>query len=180
MAPPFGATQTAMHIRKVLALVGPNIWANYPVLEAWVDLGPLEERPSNTIPGFVDRLTTWLPTMIEHRCNEGVRGGFFSRLRNGTWMGHVLEHVTLELQTLSHLPVGFGRTRETSERGVYRVVFECLDHAFGEASMHTAHELLLAAIDGRDFDVQGAVRHLRTLADELCLGPSTQIGRAHV
>ena len=163
-----------MQIRKVLSLVGPNIWANYPVLEAWVDLGHFDAKPSSTLPGFNDRLMAWLPSMIEHRCSEGVRGGFFSRLQGGTWLGHVLEHVTLELQTLSHLPVGYGRTRETSERGVYRVVVECLDPVFGEACLHTAHELLLAAVDNRAFDVAAQLRRLRELADKLCLGPSTQ------
>jgi len=163
-----------MQIRKVLFLGGPNIWANYPVLEAWVDLGHFDTQPSNLLPGFGDRLMAWLPSMIEHRCSEGVRGGFFSRLRDGTWLGHVLEHVTLELQTLAHLPVGYGRTRETSERGVYRVVVECLDPGFGEACLRTACELLLAAVDDRAFDVPAQLRRLRELADKLCLGPSTQ------
>ncbi len=163
-----------MNIRKILPLVGPNIWANYPVLEAWVDLGDFESQPSNTLPGFVDRLTAWLPSMIEHRCSEGVRGGFFMRLRDGTWLGHVLEHVTLELQSLAHLPVGFGRTRETSERGLYRVVVKCLDHDFAEACLRTGRELILAAVDDRPFAVEGQLRRLRELADRLCLGPSTQ------
>jgi len=163
-----------MQIRKILSLVGPNIWANYPVLEAWVDLGAFDTQPSNTLPGFVDRLIAWLPSMIEHRCSESVRGGFFMRLRDGTWLGHVLEHVTLELQTLAHLPVGYGRTRETSERGVYRVVFECLEPAFGEACLRAGHDLLMAAIEDRFFDVQGTLRRLREKADKVCLGPSTQ------
>jgi cyanophycin synthetase len=163
-----------MQIRNVLPLVGPNIWANYPVLEAWVDLGPLEDQPSNTLPGFYERLTAWLPSLVEHRCSEGVRGGFFSRLRDGTWMGHVLEHVTLELQSLAHLPVGFGRTRETSDRGVYRVVVECLDHRFAEACLRAGRELILAAIEDRPFDVPVELRRLRELGDRWCLGPSTQ------
>ncbi|HEX7507970.1 MAG TPA: cyanophycin synthetase [Polyangia bacterium] len=175
-----------MQIRKILSLGGPNVWANYPVLEAWVDLGHFDTQPSNTLPGFVDRLIAWLPSMIEHRCSEGERGGFFMRLRDGTWLGHVLEHVTLELQTLAHLPVGYGRTRETSERGVYRVVVECLDPGFGEDCLHTARDLILAAINDRPFDppfdrpfdrpfdVQGHLHRLRKLADRLCLGPSTQ------
>jgi cyanophycin synthetase len=163
-----------MQIRKILSLVGPNVWANYPVLEAWVDLGPLDTQPSNTLPGFVDRLIAWLPSMIEHRCSEGARGGFFLRLRDGTWLGHILEHVTLELQTLAHLPVGYGRTRETSERGVYRVVVECLEPGFGEDCLRTGRDLVLAAIDDRPFDVQGQLRRLRELADKVCLGPSTQ------
>ncbi len=163
-----------MQIRKILTLVGPNIWANYPVLEAWVDLGHFDNQPSNTLPGFVDRLTTWLPSMIEHRCSEGVRGGFFTRLRDGTWLGHVLEHVTLELQTLAHLPVGYGRTRESSERGVYRVVVEVLDAGLGEACLRTGLDLILAAVDDRPFGMKGHLRRLRELADRVCLGPSTQ------
>jgi len=165
-----------MQIRKVLYLVGPNIWANYPVIEAWVDLGEFETKPSNTLPGFNDRVMAWLPSMIEHRCSEGVRGGFFSRMRDGegTWLGHVLEHVTLELQTLAHLPVGYGRTRGVGETGVYRVIVECLDPGFGEACLRTARELLMAAVEDRPFDVPAQLRRLRELADKLCLGPSTQ------
>ena len=90
-----------MEFRKVLALRGPNIWANFPVIEAWVDLGELKDRASDEIPGFNERLMGWLPTMIEHRCSIGERGGFFERLRRGTYMAHILEHVTLELQTLA-------------------------------------------------------------------------------
>ena len=76
-----------MEIRKVLALRGPNYWANFPVLEAWVDLGDLKDSPSNEIPGFNDRLKSWLPTMIEHRCSVGERGGFFERLAPGNLPG---------------------------------------------------------------------------------------------
>ncbi len=119
-----------MELRKVLALWGPSIWANFPVLEAWVDLGELD-KPSNDFPGFNDRLMSWMPTMIEHRCSVGVRGGFFQRLRTGTYLGHILEHVTLELQTLAGTDVGFGKARETSETGVYRVIIEYADEALG-------------------------------------------------
>src|SRR5579871_5479551 len=84
-----------MEFRRVRLLRGPNMWANFPVLEAWVDLGPLKDSASTSIPGFNDRLMSWLPTMIEHQCSEGVRGGFFQRLREGTYPAHILEHVTL-------------------------------------------------------------------------------------
>jgi cyanophycin synthetase len=100
-----------MEIRKVLALRGPNIWANFPVLEAWVDLRDLRETPSDQLPGFNERLMTWLPSLVEHRCSIGQRGGFFQRLERGTYLGHILEHVALELQTLAGTPVGFGRAR---------------------------------------------------------------------
>jgi cyanophycin synthetase len=163
-----------MEFRKLLVLRGPNFWANYPVLEAWVDLGKFEELPSNLLPGFNDRLMAWLPTMIEHRCSIGERGGFFERLRRGTWLGHVLEHVTLELQTLAGTEVGFGRTREMSERGVYKVVIEYKEEALGKECLSTAHRLLMAAIDDQPFDVAAEIARLRSLAQEVCLGPSTR------
>jgi cyanophycin synthetase len=162
-----------MEIRKILPLLGPNIWLNYPVIEAWVDLGHFEDFPSNTLPGFNERLMRWLPSMIEHRCSIGERGGFFERLRTGTWLGHILEHVTIELQAMSYFPLGFGRARETSERGVYKIVVETEEPRFTEACMRSARELILAAVDGREFDVPQEVRRLAELADSLCLGPST-------
>ena len=84
-----------MRILKVLALRGPNIWSRHTVLEAWVELGPLKDSSSATFPGFNDRLMKWLPSMIEHRCSVGERGGFFQRLRWGTYLAHILEHTTL-------------------------------------------------------------------------------------
>src|SRR6478609_368475 len=163
-----------MQISALKRLVGPSIWANYPCIEAWVDLGKYEDFPSNTLPGFNDKLKRWLPTMVEHRCTIGDRGGFFQRLDTGTWLGHVLEHVTLEIQSLAHAPVGFGRARETSERGVYKVAIEVLDFRFGEACLKVGHEMIMAAAEGRDYDLPAALRNLRKLADDYCYGPSTQ------
>src|SRR5450759_5247227 len=124
-----------MEFVKVLALRGPNIWAYFPVIEAWVDLGDLKDSPSDSIPGFNARLMAWLPTMIEHRCSVGERGGFFERLRRGTYQAHILEHVTLELQSLAGTEVGFGRARETSEEGVYKVAIEYEDEACARACL---------------------------------------------
>jgi cyanophycin synthetase len=152
-----------MEFRKVLALRGPNIWANFTVLEAWVDLGKLKDSPSDELPGFNDRLMAWLPTMIEHRCSVGERGGFFQRLRRGTWLGHILEHVTLELQTLAGCEVGFGRARETSEEGVYKVAIEYVEEEFARACLETGRELCLAAVYDRPFDVAAEVEKLKAL-----------------
>jgi cyanophycin synthetase len=162
-----------MHIRKILTLRGPNIWSRYPVLEAWVDLQDLKDSPSNSLPGFTDRLMTWLPSMIEHRCSVGERGGFFQRLRDGTWPGHILEHVAIELQTLAGTPVGFGKARETSEEGVYKVVMRYRDEQLARAALISGRDLILAAIHDRPFDVPTEVAKLRALGDRVCLGPST-------
>jgi cyanophycin synthetase len=163
-----------MEIRKVFGLDGPNIWANSPVLEAWVDLGHFEELPTDKLPGFTDRLMALLPSLIEHRCSVGERGGFLQRLQTGTWLGHVLEHVTLELQSLTHVPIGWGRARETPERGVYKVVVKCDDTRFAEHCMRAARELIMATVESRTVDLDAELARLRQLADQLCLGPSTR------
>src|SRR5712691_2424624 len=116
-----------MEFRKVLVLRGPNVWATFPVLEAWVDLREWKDTSSEMIPGFNERLMNWLPTLIDHRCSVGEWGGFLKRLQRGTYLAHVLEHVTLELQSLAGTEVGFGRTRETSAKGVYLVVVKYHD-----------------------------------------------------
>lgn len=162
-----------MEFRKVLALRGPNLWANFPVLEAWLDLGDMD-KPSTEFPGFNDRLMNWLPSMIEHRCSIGERGGFFQRLRNGTYLGHILEHVTLELQTLAGTEVGFGKARETCEPGVYKVIIEYLEETVGRECLAVARDLCLAAVHDRPFNVAREIERLRELAQEVCLGPSTR------
>jgi len=108
-----------------LALMGPNLYAHRPCIKWKIDLGPLEDKPSSAIPNFASRLKEMMPTLVEHRCSEGVRGGFFSRLDDGTWLGHVMEHIALELQSLIGVRVGFGRTRGAGATGVYNVVYEC-------------------------------------------------------
>lgn len=160
--------------RKINSLRGPNIWANFPVIEAWVDLADLKDTSSEMIPGFNDRLMGWLPSMIEHRCSVGERGGFFVRLKRGTYMAHILEHVTLELQTLAGNEVGFGRARETEEEGVYRVAIAYQNENVVLKAIEFARALVLAAVDGTSFDVGAAVAILKDLVHEHCLGPSTQ------
>lgn len=162
---------------EIIHLNGPNRWTYYPVLEALVDIDALEDYPSNTIPGFYERLVAWLPSLIEHRCSYGERGGFLRRVQEGTWPCHVLEHVTLELQNLAGMKGGFGRARETSERGVYWVVVSAWHAEITKQALHAARELILTAMgftpNQLDYDVQAAVSRLRDMVDSLWLGPST-------
>ncbi len=162
-----------IRILNVLSLRGPNIWTYHPVLEAWVDIGELEECPSNTLPGFVERLCDWLPTLSEHRCSYGEPGGFIKRLQEGTWPAHILEHVTLELQNLAGLPGGFGRARETGETGVYKVVVQTRQEDVTRACLEAARDLVMAAIDNHPFDVPGTVERLQGLVREHAFGPNT-------
>ncbi|MBE2259555.1 MAG: cyanophycin synthetase [Rhodobacteraceae bacterium] len=158
---------------EIRYLRGPNIWTYRPVIEAVVDIGELEDFPSNVIPGFNERLTALLPSLIEHRCSYGERGGFLRRLEEGTWPAHILEHVTLELQNLAGMPGGFGKAREASTRGVYKVVVRAWHDDVTRACLFAGRELLLAAIHDSLFDVAATVAQLTDMAERKLLGPST-------
>ncbi len=158
---------------KITHLSGPNMWTYRPVLEALIDIHDLEDFPSNTIPGFYERLSTWLPSLVEHRCSYEERGGFLRRVQEGTWPGHILEHVTLELQNLAGLPGGFGKARDGGRRGVYKVVVRAWQEDVTRAALAAARDLVMAAIEDKPFDVAGTIERLSDMADSLCLGPST-------
>ena len=103
----------SMKILKIQVLKGPNVWSIYrkKLIQMRLDLEQMEELPTNKIDGFRQRIEQMIPTLVEHRCSEGGRGGFFTRVDLGTWMGHVIEHIALEIQTLAGMETGFGRTR---------------------------------------------------------------------
>jgi cyanophycin synthetase len=162
-----------VQLLRINHLRGPNIWTYRPALEVWLDLGELEDHPSHRLPGFNERLTTWLPALTEHHCGVGERGGFLQRLQEGTWMGHVLEHIVIELLNLAGMPTGFGQTRSTSQRGVYRMVFRARDEQVARSALAEGHALLMAAINDESFDVSAAVDRVRTQIDDCYLGPST-------
>ena len=166
-------TTKNIQLLRVTHLRGPNIWTYRPVIEAWVDIGALEDFPSNTIPGFYERLTAMLPGLAVHRCGVGAPGGFLERLREGTWAAHILEHVVLELQNLAGMRTGFGKTRQTSVRGVYKMAFRTRQEQVGRAALDTGRDLVMAAIENQPYDQAAAVARLHDLVDSLCLGPST-------
>ncbi len=122
-----------MKIRDLKVLRGPNYWSvrRSKLIQMELDLEEMEQRPTNEIDGFLERLEAMFPTMYEHRCSEGEPGGFFSRVKEGTWMGHVIEHIALEIQSLAGMETGFGRTRGTGEEGVYYVCFSYLEEDAG-------------------------------------------------
>ena len=163
----------SIDILRVTHLRGPNIWTYRAVIEALVDIGELEDHPSNTLPGFYERLTTLLPSLVEHHCSPGVRGGFLQRVREGTYAAHILEHVTLELQNLAGMRTGFGKARQTSQRGVYKIAFRTRQEQVGREALAAARELVLAAVNDTPFDLPATLARLSEQVDDLCLGPST-------
>ena len=162
-----------MKIREIRTLSGPNYWTRRPCIQLVLDIGELEERPTNKIRGFYGRLKKALPSLYDHRCSIGSKGGFFQRVKKGTWMGHVAEHVALELQTLAEMETGFGRTRETSERGVYNVIYSYVVGEAGKRAGILAVELCENLVEKKDFDIEAAVQELKELREKYKLGPST-------
>jgi cyanophycin synthetase len=165
-----------MQIERIRVLRGPNIWAYRPVFEIWLNIGRFEELPSNKLPGFTERLVELLPSLWEHRCSEGQPGGFLERLRLGTYMGHILEHVILELQSLAGMESGYGRTRGTGRTGQYRVVVDYKDEEACRMCVDLALEIVeaITADPPRPIDLKPRLDAIREVAEDNMLGPSTQ------
>jgi cyanophycin synthetase len=155
------------------ALRGPNLYAYMRVLQLELDIGPYEEQASDVFPGFVERLTAWLPGLEKHECSVGRPGGFVERLHRGTYLGHICEHVTLELQNMMGFNVAFGRVRGSGTPGVYNVVIEYDEEEPAWAAFETGLRLSLAAMHDHPFDVAAELEKLQRMADAYRLGPST-------
>ncbi|MGB3495487.1 MAG: cyanophycin synthetase [Elainellaceae cyanobacterium] len=167
-----------MRILKTQTLRGPNYWSirHRKLIIARLDLEDLAERPSDEIPGFYDGLVEALPSLTEHFCSPGHRGGFLKRVREGTMMGHILEHVALELQSLAGMPVGFGRTRETATPGVYQVVFQYQYEQAGRYAARAAFRLCSSIVEKGHYATEELEKDLRDLneyREQAALGPST-------
>ncbi len=164
-----------MKIDKIQALRGPNIWSvqRKKLIQMRLDLEEMEQFPTNKIDGFRERIEAMFPTMIEHRCSEGTRGGFFSRIERGTWMGHVIEHIALEIQTLAGMETGFGRTRETKTPGIYNVVFSYTEENVGMFAAESAVAIAEALIAGTEYNLESDIQKMREIRERVRLGPST-------
>ena len=164
-----------MKIIKIQALRGPNIWSirRKKLIQMRLDLEEIEQFPTNKIEGFRERIEAMFPTMIEHRCSEGCLGGFFSRIELGTWMGHVIEHIALEIQTLAGMETGFGRTRETKTPGTYNVVFSYTEENVGLFAAESAVAIAQALITGSAYDLNADLQKMREIRERVRLGPST-------
>ena len=165
-----------MKILEIKVLRGPNYWSirRPKLIQMKLDLEEMELQPTNKIPGFRERLENLLPTLYEHRCSEGEPGGFFHRIDEGTWMGHVIEHIALEIQTLAGMDTGFGRTRSTGEKeGVYYVIFDYIEEDAGIYAARAAVKIADALINDKAYDLNGDIQHMREIREETRLGPST-------
>ncbi|TAD82637.1 MAG: cyanophycin synthetase [Bacteroidetes bacterium] len=164
-----------MKIVEIKVLRGPNLWSirRPKLIQMKLDLEEMEQQPTNTIDGFKDRLQQLMPSMYEHRCSEGVPGGFFMRVDEGTWMGHVIEHIALELQTLAGMDTGFGRTRGTGKDGEYFVVFSYLEEDAGVYAAKAAVAIAQALTNNVPYSLENDIQELREIREATRLGPST-------
>ncbi len=166
-----------MRIREIRAMRGPNYWSirRHKLIVMTLDLEELEQYPTNKIDGFFERMKTLLPGLYEHRCSEGVAGGFYMRVQEGTWMGHVIEHIALEIQTLAGMDVGFGRTRGYGEEGVYHVVFNYMEEKVGKYAARASVRIAQALVDGKDYtdELKEDIQEMREIRERERLGPST-------
>src|SRR4028118_1368183 len=166
-----------MKILKIQTLRGPNYWSirRNQLVVMRLDLEELADQPSNQVPNFYEGLVKVLPSLEEHYCSPGCRGGFLSRVKEGTMMGHIIEHIALELQTLAGMSVGFGRTRETATPGVYQVVIEYLDEQAGRYAARAAVRFCQSLIDTGNYskeELEQDLKDMRDLWADAALGPS--------
>ena len=164
-----------MKILGIQVLKGPNIWSTRrkKLIQMRLDLENLEEFPTNKIEGFRERIEKLMPSLYSHRCSPGHEGGFFERIEEGTWMGHVIEHIALELQSLAGMETGFGRTRETKTPGIYNVVFNYIEETVGEYAAEAAVRIAEALIAGEEYDIENDIMTMKKMRERERFGPST-------
>lgn len=164
-----------MRILEIKVLKGPNYWSvrRSKLIQMKLDLEEMEQKPTNKIAGFRERMEVMFPGMYEHRCSVGAPGGFFQRVDEGTWMGHVIEHIALEIQTLAGMMCGFGRTRGTGVDGEYFVVFAYLEEDAGVYAAKAAVRIAEALVSGADYNLEEDIQKMREIREDTRLGPST-------
>ena len=168
-----------MRILQTQTLRGPNYWSirRNKLIVMQLALEELTETMSNEIPGFYEGVIQVLPSLIEHHCSRGHRGGFLERIKEGTLMGHIVEHIALELQELAGMPVGFGRTRETPTPGVFNVAFEYVEEQAGRYAGRAAVRLCQSIVETGTYssaELEQDLRDLQELHASTALGPSTE------
>lgn len=169
-----------MEILEIRTLRGPNYWSGYwkKLIIMRLDIGAYEKKPSQKIKGFYDRMVEVMPTLETHGCSYGEPGGFLKRVTEGTWAGHIIEHFALELQTLAGMDTGYGRTRETSEKGIYNVVFSYHEEEVGRYAAKASVRLYLALAENKPLDeikqdIANDVQRMREIREDVRFGPST-------
>ncbi len=164
-----------MKILEIRAFRGPNIYhLRKPCICMTLDIGELEDKPTNKIKGFKERIEKTIPTLYSHRCSYDFEGGFLKRVEEGTWMGHVVEHVALELQCLAKMETGYGKARSEKKKGVYKIIYSYVVEEAGKKAGEFAVEIVEKIIDGGIPDIKPYINELLEIREKWAYGPSTQ------
>lgn len=165
-----------MQLLSTRFIGGPNIYSYRSVIKVILDIGTYEDIASNTISDFVSRLLLLLPGLSEHSCSRGYAGGFVERLREGTYLAHIFEHVALEIQSLAgeEYSSSFGKTRGSGRCGIYNIVFGCKCEPVGLAVAEGTYQVLMAALSGQAVSIQELVAAIKRIGEDAKLGPSTE------
>ncbi len=165
-----------MKVLEIKTLKGPNYWSNYRhnLIVLKLDIGELEEYPTNLIAGFSERIEAMIPSLFAHRCSQNYEGGFFERVKEGTWIGHVIEHIALEIQSLAGMECGYGRTRSTGDYATYNVVFSYEIEAAGIYAAEAAVRIAEKIISGEAYNINEDIEKLKQIKIRKGFGPSTQ------
>ncbi|MFP4457923.1 MAG: cyanophycin synthetase family protein [Clostridia bacterium] len=163
-----------MKIIGMRAIRGPNYYSRYPVILMKLDIEKLEAKPTDMVPNFKENINKMMPSLYEHRCSTGRIGGFYERLVRGTWAGHVVEHIALELQCLAGHEVGFGKTYSTNKTGVYNLVYRYVDENTGLRAGEMAVDIAKDLFREKTINIDPLIIELKEIAEDSLLGPSTQ------
>ncbi|HEY8559966.1 MAG TPA: cyanophycin synthetase [Pyrinomonadaceae bacterium] len=169
-----------MKILEIRTLRGPNYWSGYwkRLIIMRLDIEEYEQKPSHKIPGFYGRMMDLMPSLVTHGCSYGEEGGFLRRVKEGTWAGHIIEHFALEMQTIAGMDIGYGRTRETGETGIYNVVFGYVEEEVGRYVARAAVDVFLDLAEDKPMEeiketFAGMIQRMREIREEVRFGPST-------
>lgn len=173
-SPRYNPTGGAMKILDIRSYRGPNNWSLNPVIKMKLNIEELEEKPSNKIDGFVDRLLALIPSLDVHRCSIGKPGGLILRMREGTWMGHITEHIALELQCLAGTEVGYGKTLGTGDYGIYNVIYSYVEEEVGIEAGKMAVGVIEHLAYNKPINLPADIESLAKMVDRLAYGPSTR------
>ena len=164
-----------MKIIELRIMRGPNYWSvQHPkIIVMKLALEELADTLTHEIPGFMTRLKKMFPEMYAHRATEGVEGGFFHSVEEGTTFGHVVQHIALELQTLAGMECGFGRCYLAREQGTHFVIFSYQEERAGEYAAHAAVRITEALIKGEKYRLSEDIARLHEIREDEYFGPST-------
>ena len=163
-----------MKIMEIRAIRGQNYYSRHPVIFMKLDIGELEIKPTDMVASFKESIENMMPSLYEHTCSPGRVGGFFERLERGTWAGHVVEHVAIELQCLAGQEVAFGKTYTTDQVGIYNLVYHYLDEETALRAGEMAVDIVEKLFDGVVTEIKPLISELKEIGENSLFGPSTQ------